>query len=240
MSKDKTFGLETWKIAVLVAALAGLLAGAYGIYAIDDGNSNPHTARQDDSASQPQPPPSDDDVTLKSLARGKLAAFVVHKTRKPVADIAFTDENGRQRLLSQWRGRVVLVNLWATWCAPCRREMPQLAKLQTMLGSDDFEVVAISVDRKGAKASAKFLVEAKATALRLYVDPSAQVLARIKAVGLPTTLLIDRAGRVIGRLVGPAEWASDDAVRLIRKAIEEGQVKTGDQPAASPVQGISG
>jgi thiol-disulfide isomerase/thioredoxin len=148
-----------------------------------------------------------------------MTAFVVKAQLQIVPDIAFLDGAGQQRAISQWRGRVVLVNLWATWCAPCRKEMPALANLQRKLGGEHFEVVAISVDRKGAEGSAAFLAETGATSLALYVDRSAKVLDELQARGLPATLLIDREGREIGRLLGPAQWDSEDAVRLIEQAI---------------------
>jgi thiol-disulfide isomerase/thioredoxin len=159
----------------------------------------------------------------KDLARGALAAFVVKPKRNVVPDLVFLNEEGKQVSIEDWRGRVVLLNLWATWCAPCRKEMPDLAKLQETLGSKDFEVVAISVDRKGAEASAAFLIETGATALKLYTDKSAQSLDVLQAVGLPATLLIDRQGREIGRLLGPAHWASPEALTLIKEAINEGR-----------------
>jgi hypothetical protein len=98
--------------------------------------------------------------------------------------------------------------------------MPSLDRLQKELGSGKFEVVAISVDRKGLDASKKFLAEAQVERLALYVDPTARLNSDLRAVGLPATLLIDREGREIGRLLGPAEWDSDDALRLIRTMIE--------------------
>jgi thiol-disulfide isomerase/thioredoxin len=114
----------------------------------------------------------------------------------------------------------VLLNLWATWCAPCREEMPSLDRLQKDLGSDKFEVVALSLDRKGAEASQKFLDETKVSSLKLYVDASAKQGTTLKIVGMPTTILIDKEGRELGRLAGPAEWDSEDAKRLITAAIE--------------------
>ncbi|MGQ0484622.1 MAG: TlpA family protein disulfide reductase [Hyphomicrobiales bacterium] len=158
----------------------------------------------------------------KDLAKGALAAFIVRPQRPPVADIAFQDGGGAALKLSQWRGRVVLVNLWATWCAPCRKEMPALAELQKQLGSADFEVVAISIDRKGAAASAAFMAETGAQALTLYVEPTGRILNDLEALGLPATVLIDRHGNEVGRLLGPAEWASPEAFALIRAAIAEG------------------
>ena len=157
----------------------------------------------------------------RALATGTLAAFLVKPERLAVPDVAFQDGDGKPVKLSDWKGRVVLVNLWATWCAPCRKEMPDLATLQKELGSDQFEVVAISVDRKGAEASAAFLKETGADNLRLYVEPSTRIVTDLQSPGLPATILIDRQGREIGRLLGPAHWASPEAIALIKAALAE-------------------
>ena len=226
MSKDLTFGMETQKLAIVVACVAGLLAAIYGIYSISDGDDKPHAqsgVSEEAAGVKADMPEQIPERVTKELAAGKLAAFVVKPERKPIADVEFTDEEGNLRTISQWRGRVVLLNLWATWCAPCRKEMPDLAKLQKLLGGDDFEVVALSVDRKGAEASAKFLIEAEATALKLYIDSTAKALSPLQAVGLPATYLIDRQGNEIGRLLGPADWASEDALKLVLTAIKEGR-----------------
>ena len=159
----------------------------------------------------------------KDLAKGALAAFIVKPQRQAAADIAFQDGSGQDLKLSQWRGRVVLVNLWATWCAPCRKEMPALAELQKQLGSADFEVVAISIDRKGVEASAAFIAETGSQALKLYVEPSGKILDDLEALGLPATVLIDRQGNEVGRLLGPAEWASPEAFELIQAVLAEGK-----------------
>jgi thiol-disulfide isomerase/thioredoxin len=148
-----------------------------------------------------------------------MAAFIKHSTPKDMADFSFVDGTGAVKDLPMWKGKVVLLNLWATWCAPCRKEMPDLAKLQKLLGGADFEVVAISEDLKGAEASAAFLKEAGVESLALYVDPKATALAAIQSVGLPTTLLIDRNGKEVGRLLGPADWASVEAQDLVKAEI---------------------
>lgn len=155
----------------------------------------------------------------KALSTGTLAAFLIHPETKPLPDVAFADGEGKPLKLSDWKGRVVLINLWATWCAPCRKEMPDLAKLQRELGSDQFEVVAISVDRKGAEASSSFLKETGADALRLYVEPSTNIVGELQSAGLPATILVDRQGRELGRLLGPAHWAAPEAVALIQAAL---------------------
>jgi thiol-disulfide isomerase/thioredoxin len=157
----------------------------------------------------------------RKFATGALAAFLVKADRPLVPDLSFKDAQGADVKLSRWQGRVVLLNLWATWCAPCRKEMPTLAELQKQLGSKDFEVVALSVDRKGLEASSVFLKEIGVDALALYVDDTTKSLDDLQALGLPVTVLIDRKGREIGRLLGPAEWNSAEAIALIRAAITE-------------------
>jgi thiol-disulfide isomerase/thioredoxin len=114
---------------------------------------------------------------------------------------------------------VVLLNLWATWCAPCRKEMPELDRLQAELGSERFEVVALAVDRAGAEGARKFLAETRVKSLALYVDQTARAGTLLKAIGLPTTILIDAQGREVGRLTGPAVWDSAEAKRLIRAVV---------------------
>jgi thiol-disulfide isomerase/thioredoxin len=157
----------------------------------------------------------------QAFATGSLAAFLVKAERPAIPEIAFKDSTGSDTNLAKWRGKVVLLNLWATWCAPCRKEMPALADLQKQLGSDDFEVVALSIDRKGLAASAAFLKETGADTLGLYIDETSNALHSLQALGLPVTVLIDRQGHEIGRLLGPAEWSSDEAIALIKAAIAE-------------------
>jgi thiol-disulfide isomerase/thioredoxin len=152
---------------------------------------------------------------------GAMAAFLVKADRPAVADLAFKDATGAERKLSEWKGRVVLLNLWATWCAPCRKEMPTLADVQKQLGGPDFEVIALSLDLKGMEASQKFLTESGAGNLAAYTDQSTKALADLQGIGLPLTVLIDRQGREIGRLIGPAEWNSLEAMEKIKAAIAE-------------------
>ncbi|QIG48147.1 TlpA family protein disulfide reductase [Nordella sp. HKS 07] len=201
------------KPAVLVVVLAAI-AAAFGVYlkGEGDGKVGPTAAV---TTAAPQ------GAVTKALSTGTMTAFVVKPERKDVPEISFLAENGAATSLAPWKGRVILVNLWATWCAPCREEMPSLARLQSEMGSPDFEVVAIAVDRKGLEASGKFLKEVNATALKLYADPSTEALGKFQAVGLPSSILIDRQGREIGRLAGPAEWDSPEAKALITAATAE-------------------
>ncbi|MGE0023353.1 MAG: TlpA family protein disulfide reductase [Hyphomicrobium sp.] len=148
------------------------------------------------------------------MAHG-LPAFVYTKTPQPLADVNFVDGTGAPKTLADFRGKTVLLNLWATWCAPCREEMPSLDRLQRELGSDTFEVVALAVDRTGLESARKFLDSIGVTSLALYADPTTRSGSALRAVGMPTTILIDPEGREIGRLPGPAAWDSAEAKALI-------------------------
>jgi thiol-disulfide isomerase/thioredoxin len=149
-----------------------------------------------------------------------LAAFIKHPAPKNIATFSFADGKGAPLDLSHWKGKVVLLNLWATWCGPCRKEMPELSQLQKLLGSNDFEVVAISEDLKGVEASAAFLKDSGAENLALYVDPKMTALSALQSIGMPTTVLISRDGKEIGRLLGPADWASKDAQDMVKAALK--------------------
>jgi len=150
---------------------------------------------------------------------GTMAAFVKQPTPKDLPSFTFVDASGASKDLSVLKGKVTLLNLWATWCAPCRREMPELSKLQKELGGEDFQVVELSEDLKGYGASAAYLKEVGADNLMLYADDKAKALDAVAAPGLPVTLLLNREAQEIGRLIGPAPWASDEAKAIIKAAI---------------------
>ena len=156
---------------------------------------------------------------LAAAATGELAAFNATKAPKTTIDIVFEGPDGQKKRLSDFRGRAVLLNLWATWCVPCREEMPALDRLQAQIGGPDFEVVAVNIDTARLERRQQFLTEIGATSLRFYADPTAdvfQVLKRAgKVVGLPTTILIDSKGCELGQLAGAAAWDSPDALRLL-------------------------
>ena len=137
--------------------------------------------------------------------------------------------------LTDFRGKVVLLTIWATWCAPCRREMPTLERLQAELGGPDFEVVALSIDRKGLPVVKEFYEELGLQQLGMYVDASGKASRELSALGVPTTLLIDRESNEIGRLAGPAEWDSPEMVSFIRGYIEQ-QSGAALGPASAEVQ----
>ena len=159
---------------------------------------------------------------MRPLATGEVAAVTINAPR-PAPDVAFTNPQGQPADLASLRGKTILVNLWATWCVPCRQEMPALDKLQAELGGPDFEVVALNVDTRNAERPKAWLQENGIRHLAYYADPTGKALQLLQksghVVGLPTTLLVDASGCEIGLLKGPAEWDSADAIRLVRAAL---------------------
>jgi thiol-disulfide isomerase/thioredoxin len=160
-------------------------------------------------------------ISAPSVEAQAPAGFAVHESPRPLPEIQFEDGQGEAMRLADFRGKVVLLNIWATWCAPCRREMPTLERLQAELGGPDFEVVALSIDRKGLPVVKEFYDELGLQELGMYVDTSAKASRELNALGVPTTLLIDREGNEIGRLLGPAEWDSPEMVDFIRGQIQQ-------------------
>jgi thiol-disulfide isomerase/thioredoxin len=161
---------------------------------------------------------------LAPLAQGEVAALTMATNPLKLPDLAFEDVDGKPRKLSDWRGRTVLVNLWATWCVPCRKEMPALDALQTKLGGPNFDVVAVNIDTRDPEKPKNFLKDANLTRLGYFSDPKAKVFQELKgigrALGMPTSVLVDGQGCEIATIAGPAEWDSDDAVKLITAAIK--------------------
>jgi thiol-disulfide isomerase/thioredoxin len=157
------------------------------------------------------------------FAQGEVAALAVASKPLRVPDLAFRDATGAEKKLSDWAGRTVLLNLWATWCVPCRKEMPALDALQAKLGGDKFEVVAVNIDTRDPDKPRTWLKDVGVAQLTYYADPNAKVFQDLKligrAFGMPTTLLIDPNRCEIGTLAGPAEWGSDDALKLLGSAL---------------------
>lgn len=146
-------------------------------------------------------------------------SFSMHKTPKPLPELTFQDDRGRPIRLSGFRGKVLVLNVWATWCAPCREEMPTLDRLQAKLGGADFEVVALSVDHTGPEVVRNFFRQIGIRNLRLYIDTTPETMDKLNVPGLPVTLLIDRNGRELGRLIGSTEWDSPEMLRLLQGVI---------------------
>ena len=161
---------------------------------------------------------------LAPLAQGEVAALTMATKPLKLPDLTFEDANGNTKKLSDWHGRTVLVNLWATWCVPCRKEMPALDSLQGKLGSPDFQVVAINIDTRDPEKPRNFLKDEKLTRLSFFSDEKAKVFQDLKnigrALGMPTSVLVDGQGCEIATIAGPADWASDDAIKLISAAIK--------------------
>jgi len=153
---------------------------------------------------------------------GEMRTFEPAAEPEPAPDLAFTDAAGSSLTLDDFAGQVVLVNFWATWCAPCVEEMPSLDRLQARLGDQGLTVVTLSLDRDGAEPVAAFFAEHDLVHLEPYFDPSGAVLRAFEVMGLPTSVLIDEAGLVIGRYAGPAEWDSPEALALIGHYLGEG------------------
>ncbi len=164
-----------------------------------------------------------DPATIEALKAGDMRKLVVAAEPAPVSDAVFYGDGDAELRLSDWHGRVVLVNFWATWCAPCREEMPTLDRLNADLGGDDFAVLTIATGRNPLPAMEKFFSEAGVSTLPLYRDPK-QALAREMAVlGLPVTLILDRQGREVARLLGDAAWDTPEARAVIAAIIASGQ-----------------
>jgi thiol-disulfide isomerase/thioredoxin len=199
--------------AGIVAAVLGL-AAVYGI-----------TGFQGNGADAACTPALATARRMAPLARGEVAAVNVASEAYRVPALAFKDAAGADRTLADWRGRVVLLNLWATWCVPCRKEMPALAALQQKLGGPNFEVVAVNIDTRDPDKPKAWLKDAGVTGLAYYADASARAFQELKAdgkaLGMPTSLVIDGAGCELAALAGPAEWASDDALALVRAALAQ-------------------
>lgn len=151
------------------------------------------------------------------------ARLIVHETPREVPEISFKDDNGRPVALADLRGKIVVLNVWATWCVPCREEMPALDRLQARFDRKDVEVVPLSIDRKGLDPVRKFLASVGVRHLVPYIDESGGASRSLGLVGLPGTLVIDRDGREIGRLLGAAEWDSPETVEFLKARMEQGK-----------------
>jgi thiol-disulfide isomerase/thioredoxin len=209
---------KTRLAVILLGGLAGLAVGLAGVYGIGRlaGNApaDPACKAAAETARRMTP-----------FARGEVAAVAVNQSPKSLPALIFIDGNGAAKSLTDWRGRTMLLNLWATWCAPCRKEMPALDALQDKLGGPEFEVVAINIDTRDLDKPKAWLREVGIGKLAYYADHSAKVFQDLKAIGkafgMPTTLLIDPNGCELATLAGPAEWASDDAFKLVAAALKK-------------------
>ena len=162
--------------------------------------------------------------SASALASARVSApesLAVHDAARVLPPIQFASASG-ERSLADFRGRVVVLNLWATWCPPCREEMPTLDALQAELGGEDLAVVALSVDQAGPEIVRDFYADTGVKHLGVYNDASMGVMADVRARGVPTTLVLDRRGREIARLTGSTDWSSPRMLRYLRGVIEAG------------------
>jgi thiol-disulfide isomerase/thioredoxin len=203
--------------ALILAGVAGLAVGLAGVYGIVALTRN----APGDAACRPAVELA---KSVAPFARGEVAAVNVAKSPLKLPQLSFRDDAGKALTLEHWRGRTVLLNLWATWCVPCRKEMPALDALERKLGGPDFEVVTVNIDTRDLEKPKSFLKEVGVQKLAYYADPTAKTFQDLKAIGrafgMPTTLLVSPQGCEIGTIAGPAEWASDDAVKLIEATLK--------------------
>lgn len=198
----------------LIAAAAAM-AGVYAYYRFAESEAPERAAIEIASPGSAKPSPE----AFPAPDSGGFS-FNTYDEPRPVPRVPFTDGDWRELTLEAFRGKAVLLNIWATWCVPCREEMPTLDRLQAKLGGPDFQVVALSIDQEGIFAVKKFYEELGLESLDIYVDESMRAPSLLGVIGIPATLLIDREGREIGRKLGPAEWDGAEAVAEIRRHLE--------------------
>jgi thiol-disulfide isomerase/thioredoxin len=172
-----------------------------------------------------QPAPATGSTDSVSANRLELSVF---DQPRALSEIRFQDDQGHDLTLADFRGRVVLLNIWATWCVPCRKEMPALGRLQARLGGKDFLVIPLSIDREGVAPVKRFYQEVGVEKLAIYVDPSGRGSHSLAIPGVPTTLLIDREGREVARKMGAAEWDSPEMVSLVERTMYGGSATKTD------------
>ena len=204
---------KTWLAGLAAVALLGAGAAWYGLAPHDPTASGTAECRASKATAE----------RLTPLAKGEVAAVGVSGAPKPPPVIAFAGPDGQPMSLADFKGKTILVNLWATWCVPCREEMPALDKLQAELGGPDFQVVAINVDTRNRDKPKAWLRENRIGNLAYHADPEGKLLQVLQksghVVGLPTTFVVDGAGCEIALLKGPAEWSSPDAVAFMKAAL---------------------
>lgn len=222
--------LSTAKLAI-AAVVLGVLAGAGAVYVKGSPSGNDRTPPMNEVAAvslqgatdAASCPATDDRVAaLTPVATGAVAAMSPTETPVSLASLGFNGPDGEPMTLGDFDGKTLLVNLWATWCAPCREEMPDLAELQERLGDADFEVVTVNIDLGDEEKPRAFLEEIGVDNLALYRDASMDIFNDLKsqglAFGLPVTLLIDENSCLMAAMNGPAAWAGDDAIKLVETA----------------------
>ena len=164
--------------------------------------------------------PTEEIAALENLREGLMRKLNFHSVPEPRSEVSFTDPDGGVHTLADYEGKIVVLNFWATWCAPCRKEMPSLDNLQTQLGGDDFAVVTIATSRNPMPAITRFFEEEGVTNLPILLDPQGTMAADFGAFGLPVTVILNREGQEIARLTGDAEWDTESAISILTRLIE--------------------
>lgn len=171
--------------------------------------------------------------TLETLMPADFDEFTLHAEPRPFRDKTFLNAKGTEIDLSTFDGGLTLVNFWATWCPPCLKELPGMERLQADFAGDGLTIVPISLDRGGLKKAGSFWKRKKFTAMGLYADPDKDLAQQMGVIGLPVTAVLGPDGREIGRLIGEAEWDSEDARKMIRYLIEATRPSDPDRKEAS-------
>ncbi len=194
---------RSWSVILPLVAASAAMAGIYAYHRLAQ------SPMESVASVTPTKPPAEQ----KSDAG---FSFNAYETPRELPDVPFIDVHGKPVSLDDFKGKTVLLNLWATWCVPCREEMPTLDRLQAILGGDDFTVLALSLDQEGPIVVKEFYEELGLEQLDIYVDDRIRAPASLGVIGVPATLLIGADGREIGRKLGPAEWDSPEVVNQIR------------------------
>ncbi|MDE2447249.1 MAG: TlpA family protein disulfide reductase [Alphaproteobacteria bacterium] len=162
-------------------------------------------------------------VVFAAHARADASApFMMNDPIKPMPELQFNDADGKSLSVADFKGKTVLLNIWATWCGPCRKEMPTLDRLQATLGGPDFMVLPVSIDRQGMDAVSLFYADTGIKNLGRYIAPAANhALDALSVWGLPATLLLDRQGRELGRRSGSAEWDTPEMIDFFKTIINQ-------------------
>jgi len=219
MASKRPLGLPSARL-IMIAAIAGITAGAVAVYVRSMGSGNGMDGLTTASAGQCEGS-AELAKSVSAFSKGEVAAMAAAQPPRPL-QLAFKGPEGKEMTVADLAGKTVLLNLWATWCVPCREEMPALNALQSTMGGSDFEVVAVNIDTGSDQKPKNFYQDYKIDKLAFYSDSSMGVFNSVKkeglAFGLPATLILDKKGCLIGAMNGPAAWDSEDAKALITAA----------------------
>ena len=219
MSQQNATPRRRFALVGVLALVAGVLAGAVGIYVMEAGSGNQALAGN-------CPASEGFRQALNDTAKGEVAAVTPLDTPFDASTLAFRKGDDTPVTLAEFSGKTLLVNLWATWCVPCRAEMPALDALEKSQGGDDFAVVPINVDLGSVDTPKAFYADTGIQALPFYRDDTMAVFNDLKAqgvtIGLPVSLIVDPKGCARGVITGPAEWASPDAIGMVQAVKAQG------------------